>query len=124
MVLGRDYGEMYEMKNYKQIYIILFISGTCFYIFLTAGKSIWADEAYTFAMIEHSFSEIWSITAADVHPPLYYFLLKIFSNIFGYSFLATRTFSIIPHMLIAACGGRKSKNILMKEQRYYLWQCF
>ena len=49
---------------------------------LSLRTNIWADEAYTFAMVRHSFADIWRITAADVHPPLYYFLVKIFTSIF------------------------------------------
>lgn len=53
------------------------------------------DEAYTMAMIQHSFSDIWNITADDVHPPLYYFMLKSFTIIFGDSLLALRIFSTL-----------------------------
>ena len=35
---------------------------------LSLRTNIWADEAYTFAMVRHSFADIWRITAADVHP--------------------------------------------------------
>lgn len=51
------------------------------------------DEAYTMAMIQNSFSDIWDITAMDVHPPLYYFMLKCFVFIFGDSLLSLRIFS-------------------------------
>jgi len=53
----------------------------------------WYDEAYTMAMMDYSFSEIWKITASDVHPPLYYYMLKLFCNIFGDSQNIMRIFS-------------------------------
>lgn len=43
--------------------------------------SIWVDEAFSLELIQHSYSEIVHITAADVHPPLFYLLLKIIYGI-------------------------------------------
>ncbi|SHG22156.1 glycosyltransferase family 39 protein [Dysgonomonas macrotermitis] len=65
--------------------------------------SFWYDEAYSIALIKYSFSDIWLITASDVHPPLYYYMLKIFSGIFGGSIFDLRIFSglgIIATLLI------------------------
>lgn len=92
-------------RHYKLLYVILLASGAAVYFFLTIDQSVWYDEAYTLAMLQHSFPEIWKITAADVHPPLYYFLLKIVSAPFGYSICFTKIFSIIPFLLILAIGG-------------------
>jgi len=75
------------------------------YLLLTAGHSFWYDEAYTMEMIKHCFSEIWEITAADVHPPLYYFLLKIFLIPFGDSVFMAEIFSTLPFVLVMAIGG-------------------
>lgn len=72
---------------------------------LSLRTNIWADEAYTFAMVRHSFADIWRITAADVHPPLYYFLVKIFTSPFGYSQYSVRLFSGACYFLILAIGG-------------------
>lgn len=50
-------------------------------IFIEAFESfsydIWVDEAFSLRMIEHSWFEIVQLTAMDVHPPLYYFILKL-----------------------------------------------
>lgn len=72
---------------------------------LALKTNVWADEAYTFAMVRHSFADIWRITAADVHPPLYYFLVKIFTSPFGYSQYSVRLFSGACYFLILAIGG-------------------
>src|SRR5688500_5499745 len=40
------------------------------------GESIWADEAFSIAMVRHSVAEIAARTAADdTTPPLYYLVL-------------------------------------------------
>lgn len=41
-------------------------------------SDIWYDELFTVGMIEHSYGELIRFTAADVHPPLYYCIVKFF----------------------------------------------
>lgn len=96
-------------------YYVLFGSITAvailLYIALLGGNYIWEDEAYTLVMIRHTYAEICAITAADVHPPLYYILLKFFIQPFGYSELAAKIFSIVPYIIILAVGGTQLKKI-------------
>ena len=69
-----------EKKNHiSTAYWLLCAVAAVLFGVLSLRTNIWADEAYTFAMVRHSFADIWRITAADVHPPLYYFLVKIFT---------------------------------------------
>lgn len=65
---------------------------------------IWGDEAYTLNLIKHNFTDIWNITGADVHPPLYYFMLKAFCMVFGYSIVVSHIFSLLPNFLILLTG--------------------
>lgn len=74
---------------------------------LIGGDYIWTDESYTFALIRHSFSEIWKLTAADSHPPLYYWYLKILTAPFHYSMAAAKLASILPYMFIIVFGGKQ-----------------
>ena len=46
-------------------------------------NNFWMDEAFTTNLVQHSISEIVVATAADVHPPLYYLLVKVGYEIFG-----------------------------------------
>ena len=84
--------------------MIVFAAAVLAYFGLAFSNTVWYDEAYTMAMIKHTFSDICSITAQDVHPPLYYILLKIFAAPFGYSIFAAKVFSIIPHLLLIVLG--------------------
>ena len=61
---------------------------------LTLDKSVWFDESYSAYLVRGDFSEIWALTAKDVHPPLFYFCLKIWSSIFGTSEVAMRFMSV------------------------------
>lgn len=87
-------------KHYRVLSLLLILGGTAMYAVFSINPLVWADEAYTFAMLRHSFSEIWAITAADVHPPLYYFLLKLLSAPFGYSLFSVRFFSALPCIIL------------------------
>ena len=66
--------------------------------------NIWYDESYTVAMVTHTFSEIWEIGAKDVHPVLYYYIIKIVSLIFGSNILIYRLFSVLPMVIILILG--------------------
>ncbi len=48
---------------------------------LCFSNDIWYDELFTVGMIEHSYGELIRFTAADVHPPLYYCVTKIFADL-------------------------------------------
>lgn len=90
---------------------------------LSFGKGIWFDEAYSLAMIRNSFKEMSLITAADVHPPLYYYLLKIFTEPFADKMLAARWFSILPMVLIVAVGGVKVRKLFDEMTAFLFMLC-
>lgn len=92
-------------KRFRLVYWGLIALAVAMYGVFSLESLVWADEAYTFALIRHSFAEIWQITAADVHPPLYYFLLKLLAAPFGYSLPVCRMLSALPCLLVAALGG-------------------
>lgn len=48
---------------------------------LCFSNDIWYDELFTVGMIEHSYGELIRFTAADVHPPLYYCVTKLFVDL-------------------------------------------
>lgn len=70
---------------------------TCIYVVLCCinlRSSIWFDESYSAYLVRGDFGQIWAETAQDVHPPFFYFLLKIWSMIFGTSDFAMRFMSV------------------------------
>lgn len=93
------------------VYIGLITLGFSLFLFLDClNPSIAFDDAYSMRMSQRSFADIFRITSQDVHPPLYYWLLKIYSSIFGFSMYAQRIFSnigILITMLFAMIVIRK-----------------
>jgi mannosyltransferase len=58
-------------------------------------QSLWADEGNTAAMGGRSLAEISARAAADIHPPGYYWLLSLWTRIFGDSEFALRSLSAV-----------------------------
>jgi len=57
-------------------------------------SSFWFDEAFGAYMIHYNFWDIARFTANDVHPPMFYWLLKIWSMLFGNTEIALRSMSM------------------------------
>jgi uncharacterized membrane protein len=72
---------------------------------VTITKStIWFDEAFSAYITQFSFIDIARYTAADVHPPLYYWVLKIWTDLFGTTELAFRTLSMMFGVITIVIG--------------------
>lgn len=56
--------------------------------------SIWFDEAFGSYLVRFNFYELTRYTAFDVHPPLYYWLLKIWTMMFGNTEIGIRSMSV------------------------------
>lgn len=69
---------MINSDRYKKYFVRTII---CFLVIgnfmLIFSESIWYDEVFSLNLVEGNFSEILSGTAQDVHPPLYYLVLKL-----------------------------------------------
>ena len=61
---------------------------------LNLATAMWFDESYSAYLIRGDFGQIWEMTSVDVHPPLYYFCLKLWSLVFGTSEVALRAMSV------------------------------
>nr|WP_308624433.1 glycosyltransferase family 39 protein [uncultured Eisenbergiella sp.] len=83
------------------------------------GKAIWADEAFSIRLSMQPVKDIIVLTAHDVHPPLYYLILKIGiwigTTLLGVDILLiSKAISAIPYILLLIIWGtvvRKKKGI-------------
>lgn len=90
-------------KKYKNILLsILFIVSVIYIILYITPTATGFDENYTLALIHNSYHNIIYFDSIDVHPFLYYFLLKSFINITTFwthllfiKIISARIFSII-----------------------------
>ena len=94
-----------EKLNNKKILYCLIAIFTLLEIFLVIDNNgIWADEIFTMHVVDANWADATSLVLKDVHPPLYYILLKpfvdILSNIYPNRIVLAKLFSIIPFTLL------------------------
>lgn len=71
---------------------------------------IWYDELFTVGMAEHSYGELIHFTAEDVHPPLYYCIVKFVLDLCKLiipsadSVIVIKLVSVLPYFLLLAYG--------------------
>ena len=74
---------------------LIIIIGIGLRTYQLTARSLWFDEAFSWRLIQFSWPEMIARDAQDVHPPLYYILLKSWAVVFGTSLLALRLFSVL-----------------------------
>lgn len=88
----------HEKFNNYYIFPILLL-GTVLRFHNILNRDFWYDEAFTGVTVKANFWEMMRITINDVHPPLYYILLKMFSYFGDYSVFSIRLFSVVMGVL-------------------------
>lgn len=138
----------WESRLWTAIPLICGASAMACLFYYSFSRSIWFDETFTMALIQHPWSEIVTLTGQDVHPPLYYLMLKLWMDCFRQAghilpdLYAARIFSCLPYgVILAACifrwrrGSSKAPFMLCAlfmpnmleygvEVRMYSWALF
>ncbi len=100
-------------------FLILALVVSLSFQLLTIGKwSVWHDEGYTDMLIDYPVGEVVTRTGYDVHPPLYYLVLKGWQAVVGSSEFALRSLSVIfmlltiaaTYFLVRKLWGERSAN--------------
>lgn len=85
-----------DIKKTDWLFIGLGVAAfTVISLWTITKSSIWFDEAFSSYLIRFNFWDIAKYTSTDVHPPLYYWVLKLWSLIFGNTDLALRSMSVM-----------------------------
>ena len=100
---------MFEQKKQyfseKNIAVILLLLLSAIYISLVWNNNVWMDEAFTASLIHTDFAGVISRSMADTLPPLYNIILKLMTDIFGYSIPVMKITSVIPMILTLVLGA-------------------
>jgi 4-amino-4-deoxy-L-arabinose transferase-like glycosyltransferase len=89
---------VFHLLNHYQIRILfLTLLGLLLRLFQLGEWSFWHDEALTVLLAQKPMAQLIAITAADVHPPLYFLLVK--------GFLLVGQNEFIVRLLSALCGA-------------------
>lgn len=88
----------------KRIHIALLVLAAVIFALFSINTNIWFDECYSLAAVSHDISELPGVLMDDVHPFLYYFMLKAVSVVCGGSLIAMRLFSALGMWLLCLAG--------------------
>lgn len=87
------------------VLVIMMLCTFVLSLFMGKGQDIWFDESYSIILAKQSFSSLFALTGVDAHPPLYYLLLKLWGDTFGWSELALRSLSALFAALTVGVAG-------------------
>src|SRR3989338_11107154 len=90
---------------------VIVLLGVALRSYHLGARGLWFDEAFSWRLIQFPLPELPTRAAADVHPPLYYILLKLWASIFDTSLLSLRLFSV------AGAATRSEERRVGKECR-------
>lgn len=82
------------MKKLNVGLIFILICAILLRIYNLTAISLWHDEAFSALLIKYPWGEMFYRIGLDVHPPIYYVALRLWSYIFGYSLASLRGFSV------------------------------
>jgi 4-amino-4-deoxy-L-arabinose transferase-like glycosyltransferase len=74
---------------------LILVLATLLRFYNLSGQSLWADEGNSIALARRGFAEIAQRTAFDIHPPFYYWLLKLWIVVFGDGEIGLRSLSVV-----------------------------
>lgn len=84
--------------------VVILLLGGLLRFYNNTAVALWHDEAFSALYIRYSWSEMMYRIGLDVHPPLYYWILRIWSYAFGQGVLSLRALSILFGILTVYAG--------------------
>ena len=75
------------------ILLLILLLAAALRFYLLDGQSFWADEGNSVVLARESTGNILQAAAADIHPPAYYLLLKVWGSVFGLDEKGARSLS-------------------------------
>ena len=77
------------------MFSLIFVISIGFYSFNIGFSDLWSDETYTKSMLNGTVSDFYAKFTNDLHPPLYYIGLRLYTGLFGLSTTSLRIFSVV-----------------------------
>lgn len=75
------------------------------FLSLVWNNNVWMDEAFTASLVHTDIAGVIKRSMADTLPPLYNILLKLSTDLFGYSTYVMKVTSVVPMILTIALGA-------------------
>lgn len=120
-----------KFKKSKIFTAILLVISIGYLLLFCHPLIISSDETFTLSLIHHTLSKVIYLDSLDVHPPLYYLLLKIFIGLLTFwtnsvviKVMVARLFSILVTMLMFIYLTKYAKLLGFKFNNIILWIMF
>lgn len=87
-----------QIVKANEVYLEWLLVGflTLISVSLVFNHNAWVDEIYSMRWTKLSWPDMMHSLINDVHPPLYYFLLKIWNTLTNFSLVGAKLFSVLP----------------------------
>jgi hypothetical protein len=72
------YKQIDPRNKWLILVIVLTVIGLILRLYRLTFQSIWVDEAFTWFYVQNGWSQIFWLTPTDCHPPLFYWITKLF----------------------------------------------
>ncbi|NLD92208.1 MAG: DUF2141 domain-containing protein [Fibrobacter sp.] len=92
------------IKSFNSIWTILFVVGSVLLFFGITNNTLWYDESFFGVVVRHSYLDLIRIAAGDNHPPFYFILSKVLTDIMGNNVFSLRLASLLGVIALAALG--------------------
>ncbi|RJP68019.1 MAG: hypothetical protein C4532_13335 [Candidatus Abyssobacteria bacterium SURF_17] len=109
-----------EESTWRWILAACFVTIAAAPLYRLTAKSFWLDEAISAYYSEHGILTIAKMSLLDYVPPLYYWLISVYSTVFGQSDFALRFFSVFFHVASAVYLYRLVKEHFDKRVSLYV----
>jgi len=102
------------------MFSLIFVISIAFYLFNIGFSDLWSDETYTISMLHGTLSDFYARFKNDLHPPLYYLGLRLYTGLFGLSTTSLRSFSVVGVLATLLLGYFTGQRVFGKRGALYL----
>lgn len=106
--------------NNLLLFSLIFAISIAFYLFNIGFSDLWSDETYTKSMLNGTLSDFFSKFKNDLHPPLYYLGLRLYTGLFGITATSLRFFSVMGVLATLLLGYFAGQRLFGKQGALYL----
>jgi 4-amino-4-deoxy-L-arabinose transferase-like glycosyltransferase len=107
-------------RNNILMFSLIFVISIAFYLYNIGFSDLWSDETYTKSMLNGTFSDFYTKFKNELHPPLYYLGLRLYTGLFGLTTTSLRTFSVVGVFATLLLGYFAGQRIFGRQGALYL----
>ena len=107
-------------RNNILMFSLIFVISIAFYLYNIGFSDLWSDETYTKSMLNGTFSDFYTKFKNELHPPLYYLGLRLYTGLFGLTTTSLRTFSVVGVFATLLLGYFAGQRVFGRQGALYL----